>query len=78
MTASGKYSWQPIEATNYFYYSIYFKGALSGLRQFLAIENILKIKPYFTLKALLVPKIFAFLSWIFDHVENGSNREIQG
>ena len=41
------------------------KGALSGLRQFLATEialNMIKIAFYFTLKALLVLKIFKFLS----------------
>ena len=42
-----------------------FKGALSGLRKFLAIESPLKIMKnifYFTLKALFVLKIFKFLS----------------
>ena len=37
------------------YFSFYFKGALSGLRQFLAIESplkIMKIAFYFTSKAL--------------------------
>ena len=41
------------------------KGALSGLRQFFAIESPLKMMKnvfYFTLKALFVLKIFKFLS----------------
>ena len=41
------------------------KGALSGLRDFLAIERPLKMMKntfYFTLKALFVLKIFKFLS----------------
>ena len=41
------------------------KGALSGLRQFLAIESPLKIMKnafYFTAKGLFVLKIFKFLS----------------
>ena len=58
----GRCSWQPIVAKNYFDFSIYYKGAFSGLRQLLAIESPLKIKLYFTLKALSVLKIFAFLS----------------
>ena len=49
----------------------WFKGALSGPRQFLANESPLKIMKnafYFTLKALFVLKIFKFLSWLFGHV----------
>ena len=41
------------------------KGALSGLRQFLATESPLKMMKnalYFTLKTLFVLKIFKFLS----------------
>ena len=40
------------------------KGALSGLRQFLATESPLKLmkNAYFTSKALFVLKIFKFLS----------------
>ena len=41
------------------------KGALSGLRQFLATESLLKMIKntfYFTSKALFVLKIFNFLS----------------
>ena len=48
-----------------------FKGALSGLRQFLATESPLKIMKnhfYFTSKAVSVLKIFKFLSWLFGHV----------
>ena len=43
----------------------YMKGALSGLRQFLAIESPLKMMEnafYLTSKALSVLKIFTFLS----------------
>ena len=42
-----------------------FKGAISGLRQVLAIETplkMMKIAFYFTLKVLFVLKIFKFLS----------------
>ena len=42
-----------------------FKGTLSGLKQFLAIESPLKMMKnvfYFTSKALFVLKIFKFLS----------------
>ena len=43
-----------------------FKGALSGLRQFLAVESPLKMMKnaffYFTSKALFVVKIFKVLS----------------
>ena len=48
------------------------KGALSSLRQVLVTENSLEMMKnafYFTLKALLVLKIFKLLSWIFGHVE---------
>ena len=41
------------------------KGALSGLRQFLAAESPLKMMKnalYFTSKALFIMKIFKFLS----------------
>ena len=44
-----------------------FKGAFSGLRQFLEIESPLKMMKnafYFTLKALLALKIFKLLSWL--------------
>ena len=42
-----------------------FKGTLSSLRQFMAIESSLKMMKiffYFTSKALFVLKIFTFLS----------------
>ena len=48
-----------------------FKGALSGVRQFLAIESPLKIMKtafYFNSKALFILKIFKFLSWLFGQV----------
>ena len=48
-----------------------YKGALSGLRQFLATESPLKIMKNafcFTSKALFVLKILKFLSCIFGHV----------
>ena len=46
------------------------KGALPGLRQFLATENPLKpISIFFTLKTLFVLNIFKFLSWLFGHAE---------
>ena len=53
-------------------FAIKFKGALSGLRPFLATESPLKIMKnafYFTLKGLFVLKIFKFLSSIFGYVE---------
>ena len=57
----------------------FFKGALSGLRQFLATGSPLKTRKnyfYFTSKALFVLKIFRFLSWLFGHVTNGLTRKI--
>ena len=46
------------------------KGALPGLRQFLATENPLKlISLFFTLKTLFVLNIFKFLSWLFGLAE---------
>ena len=48
-----------------------FKGALSGLRQFLATESPLKMMKnafYITSRALFVLKIFKFLSLLFGHV----------
>ena len=47
------------------------KGALSGLRQFVAAESHLKIMEnafYFLSKALFVLKIFKFLSLLFGHM----------
>ena len=49
-----------------------FKGSLLGLRQFLAIENHLKMMKntfYFILKSLFVLEIFAFLPNLFGYVE---------
>ena len=46
------------------------KGALSGLRQFLATKITFKMMKnafYFTLKALFVLKTFKFLSRLFGH-----------
>ena len=48
------------------------KGPLSGLGQFLTIENLLKMikdKFYFILKAPFVLEIFTFLSRLFGYVE---------
>ena len=47
------------------------KGALAGLRQFLAVECSLKMMKnafYFTPKALFILKIFEFLLWVLCHV----------
>ena len=54
----------------------FIKGALSGLRQFLALESPLKMMKkafYFTSKALFVLKIFKFLSLLFGHVSKRLN-----
>ena len=51
--------------------NIHTKCAISALRQFLATESpfkVIKNSFYFTSKALLVPKIFKFLSCLFGHV----------
>ena len=56
---------------------VYFKGALSGLRKFLANESPLKLMKnvfYFILTALFVLKIFKFLSWLFGHVQGGPQK----
>ena len=48
------------------------KDALSTVRKFLATENLsraMKKAFYFTLKPLLLLKIFKFLPWIFGHDE---------
>ena len=47
------------------------KGAFSGLTQFFATEiplKMIKSAFYFMSKAVFVPKIFKFLSWLFGHV----------
>ena len=53
---------------------IVFKGVLSGLRQFLATETLLKMMKnafYFTSKVLFVLNIFKFLSClVFGNVAN--------
>ena len=54
------------------------KGALSGLRQFLAIESPLKLLKNvfnFTSKAFFILKIFKFLSWIFGYVAKRLDKE---
>ena len=54
--------WQPLQPVPII---LIFTGALSGLRQFLATQSPLKTMKngfYFTLKALLVLKIFKLLS----------------
>ena len=54
-----------LESINQKFFFLFLKGALSGLRQFLAIERLLKMMRnafYFTSKALFVLKTFKFLS----------------
>ena len=51
--------------------SVPFKGALSGMRQFLATESpshMIKNAFHLTLKVIFVLKIFKFLIWLFGHV----------
>ena len=47
------------------------KGALSGLRHFLAAESPFKVmkNAFYLRQKLFVLKIFKFLSWLFCHVE---------
>ena len=55
----------------FFKFTLSFKRAPSGLRQFLATERSLKMMKnacYFTSKALFVLKIFKLLSRLFGHV----------
>ena len=55
-----------------------FKGALSGLRQYLSTESPLEMMKnafYFTSKALFALKIFKFLSWLFGHVSKRLNKK---
>ena len=50
---------------------IHFKGSVSGLKQFLTIENPLKIMKNifnFMLITFFVLEIFTFLSWLFGYV----------
>ena len=58
-------------------FCILIKGALSGLRQFLAIEISLKIAFSFASKALFVLNIFKFLSLLFDAQQNGFIKKIR-
>ena len=54
------------------YNALGFKGALTGLKQFLATESPLKMMKkafYLTLNALFALDIFKFLSWLFGQVE---------
>ena len=54
------------------------KGALSGLKHFLASESPLKMMKnafYFTSKALFVLKIFKFLPWFLGHVAKRLDKE---
>ena len=56
----------------FFWLSAIFKGALSGLRQFLTTESLLKMMEntfYFNVEALFVLIIFKFLSLLFGHAE---------
>ena len=55
---------QLIEQSAYLDFT-YIKGILSGLRQFLATGNPLKMME----KALFILKIFKYLSWLFGQVE---------
>ena len=51
--------------------SLLLKGALSGLRTFLATESLLKVMKnafHFTLKALFVLKVLKILAWLSGHV----------
>ena len=53
---------------------IYMKGALSGLRQFLATKSPLKMMKnafYFTSKTPFVLKIFKFFSELFGNASKG-------
>ena len=53
------------------------KGPLSGLRQYLTTENLLKMMKNdfdFMLKVLFVLKVFSFLSWLFGYVEKQPNK----
>ena len=57
----------------------YIKGPLSSLTQFLTTENPFKMMKnafYSMLKALFVPEIFTFLSWLFDYVEKHLDKNL--
>ena len=74
-----RYPLFPFISVNIFLQDI--KGARSVLKQFLTIENHLKMMEknasYFTSKAIFVIKIFKFLSWILVMQQNGLNRKIR-
>ena len=62
----------------FFLFCLNFKGALSGLSQFLETERTLKMTKnafYFTSKAFFVPKIFNFLSLFFYYVAKRLNKK---
>ena len=63
----------------YFYEPLLFKGALAGLRQFLATGSPIKIRKngfYFTLKTLFVLKIFTCLNFLIMQ-KNGLIRKLR-
>ena len=64
------FSWNRVEPRPMSIY-LAIKGALAGLRKFLATEIPLKVMKnafYFTSKALSVLKILKSLIWLFGHV----------
>ena len=57
-----------------------FSSNLSGLRQILTTESLLKMMKkyfYFILKALFVLEIFTFLSWFFGYVEKRLDKKFK-
>ena len=74
-TASSMYTFT---ANSLVFIRAWFNGVLSGLRQFLAAESPLKIMKnaiYCTSKAVVVLKIFKFLSRLFGHVAKRLDRK---
>ena len=72
----GSYSVSDVQS----YIKYIIKGALPGLRQFLATEISLRMMKnafYFTSKALFVLKIFKFLSWLFRHAAERLDKKDQ-
>ena len=60
--------------SKFFYLKCYFKGPLSGLRQYLATASPLKIMKNsfcFTSKTLFILKVLKFLFWLFGHAAKG-------
>ena len=56
------------------------KGAVPGLRQFLATESLLKMMKMLLIlpwEALFVRNVFKVLSYFFGHVENGLIRKVR-